>query len=828
MRQTSRTIRVAVAAALGLAAAGANAAPAITSILTTYSAQGTPTALTIAGSGFCSNATGVCSTSPTVAVNGSNLTVSAATAGSLTATFAVAPPDGDYTLSLTAGTLGATTFSLHVESLDKGATGATGATGGTGAAGSAGAKGATGATGPAGTAGSAGAKGATGATGAAGAAGAKGSTGVTGSTGVAGPAGPTGSQGPQGIQGAAGPQGLQGVAGTPGINGINGINGTNGINGLPGATGPVGPQGIPGVTGPVGPTGATGNGFTVTGAWSPTIAYAVNDVVTFNGSAYAAVAANSAQTPANGAFWSLLVAQGPTGATGASGGAGSVGPTGPQGSQGIPGATGPIGATGAQGPVGATGSQGVQGPPGAAGSQGIQGPTGSAGAPGNGATITTASGAACPSGGATITDGAGNSANVCGGTGSSGGQTNSFKGNWSAAFSYIPGDIVSTSVLLNGSTTICTYMALVANSGVWPGASVAMATPTTNWFAFRPECAGLSQTSSNPSTGRSYLYAHGPTAIYQFAVAGDGSLSPLSPPSVPAGIGNGRLVVDSVHKFLFATNANDGDILAYSIGPNGALTQVGGPIMTGNNTSTIFIDDAARHLYVDTYSQISHFPINADGSLGIVKTTPIPDVNSPPGNLAAIDPLERFVVSFPQNGYSGGVWTLGLSSDGSLPTLQLQTATGIIQSAAAFDSTGKYLYTSSSVGIAQWNVAPDGSLTHFGHDIVLVGGGFIYRHPTAPYLYIEGYGGGLGTFLYSFSIGADGALTQIQPSIQLCTCYDGAPLAVDPAGKFLYAALGGSGVMYQYSIGANGVLAPLSPASIPTTVSYGDVVVTSN
>ena len=40
MHQTSRTIRVSVAAALGLVSVGASAAPAITSILTTYSAQG--------------------------------------------------------------------------------------------------------------------------------------------------------------------------------------------------------------------------------------------------------------------------------------------------------------------------------------------------------------------------------------------------------------------------------------------------------------------------------------------------------------------------------------------------------------------------------------------------------------------------------------------------------------------------------------------------------------------------------------------------------------------------------------------------------------------
>jgi hypothetical protein len=94
MRQTSRTIRVSVAAALGLAASVTHAAPAITSILTTYWAQGTPTALMIAGSGFCTTATGSCATKPTVALGGDALNVSAETANSVTAESAAAPPDG--------------------------------------------------------------------------------------------------------------------------------------------------------------------------------------------------------------------------------------------------------------------------------------------------------------------------------------------------------------------------------------------------------------------------------------------------------------------------------------------------------------------------------------------------------------------------------------------------------------------------------------------------------------------------------------------------------------------------------------------------------------
>ena len=379
-----------MAAALGLASVGAAAAPAITSILTTYSAQGTPTALTIAGSGFCTTATGSCATKPTVSVNGTALTVSSATAAAVTASFGIAPPDGDYLLNLVAGTTGSVTYGLTVESLDKGPTGATGATG---AAGAAGAKGATGATG---TAGTAGAKGATGATGATGAAGTNGSAtvtigttstgtpgssasvtntgtgtaaklnfmippGATGATGATGPAGATGIQGVQGLQGVVGPQGIQGVPGAPGI---NGLNGTNGINGLPGATGQTGP------------TGATGIGLNFRGAWAPGVPYAVNDLVALNGSGFIAINPNTSQKPTDdvvGAYWNLLVGQGATGPSGATGPAGATGATGAVGGTGSTGAVGPTGATGAKGDLGAGGPTGATGATGATGPQGIPG-----------------------------------------------------------------------------------------------------------------------------------------------------------------------------------------------------------------------------------------------------------------------------------------------------------------------------------------------------------------------------------------------------------------------------------------------------------------------
>ena len=234
------SLRSGIALALGLVSIASTAAPSITSITTTYSAAGTPTAINIAGSAFCTTAAPAnCATIPTLTLGGTVLAVTAAKANVVTATLPLLA-NGDYLLSLTAGTTGSVTYGLTIEALDAGATGPTGPTG---AAGAAGAKGATGPTGAAGTAG---AKGATGATGPTGPAGTSGSATVSVSTTTTGAPGSAASvtntgtgtaaklnfvipQGPTGGTGAVGPTGPQGVQGPVGPNGQNGPTGPTGV-----------------------------------------------------------------------------------------------------------------------------------------------------------------------------------------------------------------------------------------------------------------------------------------------------------------------------------------------------------------------------------------------------------------------------------------------------------------------------------------------------------------------------------------------------------------------------------------------------------------------
>jgi len=163
-----------------------------------------------------------------------------------------------------------------------------------------------------------------------------------------------------------------GHAGAAGATGAQGPAGAQGATGLQGPAGPAGPQGTQGPPGATGPQG--GPGLAARGAWSAATAYLANDVVTFEGSTWRAVAGGTNQQPsATPAAWEVLASKGDAGSAGPTGPAGPSGPAGIQGPQGLQGPLGPQGVpgtTGPAGPQGATGPQGVTGPQGATGPQG--------------------------------------------------------------------------------------------------------------------------------------------------------------------------------------------------------------------------------------------------------------------------------------------------------------------------------------------------------------------------------------------------------------------------------------------------------------------------
>lgn len=189
----------AVVGAVVFSVTPAFAAPAITTITTTYSSAGAPTGITIMGIALCAP---TC-VKPTISLSGKALTVGTFSATSVTATLPTGTADGEYALVFTAGTSGSVKQPLVLKSTTTVSVGTT----------------TTLAPGRAATVTNSGTatdpklnfgipQGLTGATGPTGPAGAKGATGPAGPIGATGPAGPTGPQGPAGPTGATGPAGL--------------------------------------------------------------------------------------------------------------------------------------------------------------------------------------------------------------------------------------------------------------------------------------------------------------------------------------------------------------------------------------------------------------------------------------------------------------------------------------------------------------------------------------------------------------------------------------------------------------------------------------------
>jgi hypothetical protein len=191
------------------------------------------------------------------------------------------------------------------------------------------------------------ATGPSGATGATGEKGDKGDTGATGATGDIGPVGPKGSEGAAGMgfkiymtfasaaeclgaHEASNPRPelstiqpghfAMVVTGDPELDDNAGLYCWDGskfefvvdlsdAKSITGPTGQMGPKGSDGAQGPPGIPGAAGLGYAFRGAWSSTIAYAVNDTVSQDGSCWVCIQANTNKAVTSVTYW-MIAARG--------------------------------------------------------------------------------------------------------------------------------------------------------------------------------------------------------------------------------------------------------------------------------------------------------------------------------------------------------------------------------------------------------------------------------------------------------------------------------------------------------------------------------------
>ncbi|MHB8382767.1 MAG: lactonase family protein [Candidatus Binataceae bacterium] len=158
---------------------------------------------------------------------------------------------------------------------------------------------------------------------------------------------------------------------------------------------------------------------------------------------------------------------------------------------------------------------------------------------------------------------------------------------------------------------------------------------------------GIAITGNN-----SFLYATNVKDgnIYQYTVGTDGTLTPMTPPSVSNGVNSSpeqavTLSINSVPTWLFVSNFGEGSISAYPItsaGPLGKAVTTSGAGMSG--PFGLAINAAGTILYASDNARgtIYTFSINTTtGALSNVAGSPIPSqgsVNGSPG-IIALGPL---------------------------------------------------------------------------------------------------------------------------------------------------------------------------------------------
>jgi 6-phosphogluconolactonase (cycloisomerase 2 family) len=234
----------------------------------------------------------------------------------------------------------------------------------------------------------------------------------------------------------------------------------------------------------------------------------------------------------------------------------------------------------------------------------------------------------------------------------------------------------------------------------------------------------------------------------------DGSLSPLSTPTITSGVTSGPqfVAVSPLGKAVYALNGADGTISQYTLGrgtgilasmtpatvPTGALGQTGTP----PNPIAMAINSAGTFGYVVNQgdNSVSEFSIAASGALTLIATTPTG--NGP--NAVAISPNGRYL--YVTNGMDTTISEFSITS-GALTALLANPASvvsGGNPTSVVVDPTDTYVFVSdSSSNIDEYTIGTtDGSLSA---NTAGGGGGTIGTNATSNKLAFDQ----TGMFLFS-------------------------------------------------------------------------------
>lgn len=375
-----------------------------------------------------------------------------------------------------------------------------------------------------------------------------------------------------------------------------------------------------------------------------------------------------------------------------------------------------------------------------------------------------------------------------------------------------------------------------------------------------PFAAGTkpSAVAVDPSSKFVYVANSGSNNVSEFSLsATTGALKAISGSPVISGTAPASITVDSSGKFVFTGNTTSGDVSGFALSSStGALTAlVPGPVRTRKGPASLAISSGKTAItYTPSYNFVADFEggvpvlsVNASsGALKAVKGSPF-GAGSP--RSIAVSPNGQFIYTanndssntigeYTVDAATGALTSIGTIANGDTPYSVVVDPSNRFVYAVAIDTNGVYAYTidAKTGGLALIKGSPFGAADAVAPDRVAV-------DPTGRFLMVGEAccAGNAGISVFNINT-ASGKLTVVKGSPFLPPVSDSEPssVVVDPTGRFIYSANGGSfgdtGVVV-YSLNATtgkltlvGTIVPggLAPWGITTDVTGSDVYLTSN
>jgi DNA-binding beta-propeller fold protein YncE len=278
---------------------------------------------------------------------------------------------------------------------------------------------------------------------------------------------------------------------------------------------------------------------------------------------------------------------------------------------------------------------------------------------------------------------------------------------------------------------------------------------------------------------------------------------------------------------LYVTNSGSGNVSAFSIGANGALSAVpGSPFSVGTSPFAVAVTPDGRHVYVTNGGSgtVSLFSIGVNGALSV---GPVPFFNAgsnPTG--VAVTPDGRYLYVANEGSKNVSAFSIGANGLlGAVPGSPFETASngqfGPFGLAVTPDGRNLYAPNYSANNVSAFSIGANGALSAvpgspFGAGELPFA---VVVTPDGRDLYVTNVGSGN---VSAFSVGANGALSAVPGSpFHASPTPEGAP-AVTPDGAHLYVPDPNFSTLSAFSIGANGALSAVSGSPFSTgSGTYG-------